>query len=745
MAAVMMLLSPLRTVGGNIRYTATYGGNVTIGTLTLGNATYSTVSYEGLYNMGDPGTPSLPVDYIKFSVPWNATNFSVSATTVEGETLSLDYPVCPIQGTPSGITTPNSDFYHGGTYPSQLAWYVNEGMMAGENHVVTVAVMPLIWVQANGINTLRQMESISLTLSYELSNTPTLQPLVRRGSSLREEGYEMTRGVVVNPDDVNDNAASHAQATRDAPYYPFDPPGDDIIGELCTYVIIAAPEAIRPMRRLAALKRQKGINVKLLTIDEAMNDSMSVVCDPIIQPEYFHIYLDDAELIRNNLRAYYYDHGCQYALLAGTDVPYRSFRGGDTDMYYCNLNSYWLTSAGNYGQLGVGRLLGTDSQQFDNYTDKLLRYELNPGNGDYSYLNRKLSIDFLGVRGIWDSNVQPTQPDTAGMVFDYRTDLTGQQVINLLRVKHYGLTDVIQLGLPSGFPLTLYGQQLSDASHYIWAIDTVKVAPGVIDNETGNGFNCMDNKLYPMVFTSCYGTTMPYHQINGYSIDFNCGKSFTMGKDYGGPAYVGSTQDVDYFASSSFEYTFLNKLKLYPIGDALHRSKEDFDNDENADIICNYNLLGDPTLETWTKTPTQYSNITVSRTDNSVTISGIGADNTIIGYHSNDSITGSTKTSSSSVTLTDVSPNGTIMLYKRDYIPYIAPMVLQNVTLRNSQYVIATDVTAGRSVDSGRTNGNVTVQQGAEYEIEASGKVTLAGGFKVERGAYFTVQKATFK
>ena len=35
--------------------------------------------------------------------------------------------------------------------------------------------------------------------------------------------------------------------------------------------------------------------------------------------------------------------------------------------------------------------------------------------------------------------------------------------------------------------------------------------------------------------------------------------------------------------------------------------------------------------------------------------------------------------------------------------------------------------------------GNVTVKNGIEYEIEASGTVTLEDGFRVERGATFAV------
>lgn len=41
-------------------------------------------------------------------------------------------------------------------------------------------------------------------------------------------------------------------------------------------------------------------------------------------------------------------------------------------------------------------------------------------------------------------------------------------------------------------------------------------------------------------------------------------------------------------------------------------------------------------------------------------------------------------------------------------------------------------------------NGDVTVKNGVEYEIEASGTVTLEDGFKVEKGATFSVCPASF-
>ena len=84
------------------------------------------------------------------------------------------------------------------------------------------------------------------------------------------------------------------------------------------------------------------------------------------------------------------------------------------------------------------------------------------------------------------------------------------------------------------------------------------------------------------------------------------------------------------------------------------------------------------------------------------------------------------------------------MLTRHNYIPYIAPLVLQNTTLGNSQYVIASEVLAGRSVDTGRASGDVTVPSGVNYEIEATGEVRIEGGFTVEQGAQFTIKPSEY-
>ena len=741
--------------GGVITHTATYNtDDLTVSTTTLGGATYSTVSYDGLFNSGEPGTPWLPIEYLKFSVPYNAVNFSVGATLMNCYDQLLNYPIYPRQASSgNGVTPPDSEYYSGNNYPSVVAWVVNEGMLAGENHVVTVAVMPLTCYNlpgSTGLLTLRLARNVQLTLTYELSDTPNVYPLVRKGAGLREEGRDITRGVVVNPDDVAGNAVPLSSPKIRAQFNVYPEPLDTVENP-DTYMIIATDASLRPLRRLAALKMQEGYRVKMVKVNDAVNDPIAQPGDSCYQgADQLLSFCDDAGKLRQYLRKHYLTRGLKYVLLAGTGVPYRTKEGGYADLYFGEFDTDWLCYASTEYEITVGRLLGTTSIQFDNYTDKLLRYKLNPGNGDYSYLTRGLSIESevypQGVSDRWNSNFNVT----ALGYFANSGEHTGSDVIGMIDTNHYGIVSTFNDGFPSGVKIYEKSDEYQNVTtHYLWAVDTVKVAPNVIDIETGNGLNLMNNKDYPMVYVSPMGVTMPYVTIAGYGNGLNYGESFTMGKDYGGPAFMGMTgrdyYHFEYFASTFGKFFFSNMMNGSPLGIALNDAKLSLDIDEHIAVIASGNLLGDPTLGVWTAIPQEYSGITVSRTDNTVTINGITVPRTIISYHSNDGKTGQCEVSTSNVTLTDVSPNSTIMLNKHNFIPYIAPLVLQNTDLEQSQYVFATDVTVGRSVDSGRTSGDVTVKEGTEYEIEASGEVTLAGGFKVELGARFTVQRTSYK
>ena len=221
-------------------------------------------------------------------------------------------------------------------------------------------------------------------------------------------------------------------------------------------------------------------------------------------------------------------------------------------------------------------------------------------------------------------------------------------------------------------------------------------------------------------------------------------KYITMGKDYGGPAFLGLTYNLQANRAKEFSKWFLQYLRSHTvITEAIYYTHYYHSNHLDQDMILPFNYLGDPALDMWTGVPLEYSGVTVARSNSAISLTGLSSGATV-SYCSNDGSVGQTEATSSSVSLTDVDPNSTVMVYSHNYIPYIAPLVLQNTDLDQSQYVIAGEVLAGRQVDSSRTNGDVTVKNGAEYEIEAAGEVKLAGGFTVEKGAAFAIRPASF-
>ncbi|MBR5169664.1 MAG: hypothetical protein IKW85_03760 [Muribaculaceae bacterium] len=789
LALVMAMTVLGMTARSSITYQATYHqSEVTLGTDTLGGVTYSTVSYHGLYNDGAPGAPSLPVDYIKFSVPYNATNFSVSTTVSSPYTLypEILYPCQPPRmmndTTPLIITLPDSAIYYSNTYyPSQRAWVVDEGYLAGENHIVTVAVLPWQYKHLTRVGSVDQLKlhrTVNLTLSYDLSDSLAMYPIVRDDTTLRNEGYRLTQEIVVNGGSVRSHApVDIAMMDPDALIFP---PGDGVNGgfppqeprdstgmipdpgntgnyggemyvDSYPYLIVTTTDLLQSTKRLAALKRQKGYNVKVVTMDEVLNSPYSMDGDrvPLGGGTYHLAYTDAAGKLRQYLR-YHFKHGTKYVFLVG-DVPYRyitiqpniSYPPYDvpSDLYFSDMNSDWSDDSLKYKdrnpELYVGRLMASDGQQVQNYTDKLLRYELNPGDGERSYLERAFFLDgrdelITGkLKNLRDSLsvFYPNQIYVSDSIGNLNP-LLGNNVIDTIRTNPVGFVTIYNHGDTT--LILVHGDQ-DIYENFIHANSTIN---------GGNGLNCLMNKKYPMIFYALCCRTMPFDSGNR----INFGQSFTIGKDYGGPVYIGYTREAYGTCQLDIYIQFIRRLRngYYKLGEAVALSKMDAKFPGSYYYALENGYFGDPSVELWTATPQDYLGVNVTQSSNSISISGVEADSTIIGYYSTFGSYRMKTIKSSSVTIKNASPNRPIMVYEHGHIPYIVPMFLQNLNLNESQYVFASDVVAGSSVDSGRTSGDVIVKNGVEYEIEASGTVTLQDGFKVEKGAFFAVYPSSY-
>lgn len=777
------LVPPLLAEVGTITYNASYNSSdMILGTDTLGGVTYTTVTYGDLTNGGQPGAPSLPIDYLRFSVPANATNFTVTAVKFNNLLQTIGNLVYPCQlprmvsgNNPWVITPPDNSIYNSGSfYPSAsgCVWVDNEGFLAGENHIVTVAVMPISFRrQMTGMMS-RQLslaKTITLTLSYELSDSLAMYPIVRNDTTLRNEGYRLAQSLVVNPEGVTGNAPLKPLPIDSINFNPRGGDGLNGLGDVIPwnpnepldtlpsyqmatypYLIVTTPALKNSVRRIAALKQMKGYNVKVVTMDEVLNSSFAGDGDEIQKPDGTYQVVDTspAGKLRQYLRNCYRIYNTKYVLLVGTDVPYkyRHINNGNyqnydvpTDLYYSELNGNWHPDSvirDLCAELYVGRILSKTSSQIENFTDKLLKYEMNPGNGDYSYLKRAFFLEGRDFKGILDSaklilsTIFPDQIIINDNTFNKYPK--GRNVIETLRNQPVGLTCPFNHGDTTR--ILVYGDiNYNDSIKYF--IHSIK------DESLGSGLNSLHNQNYPMLFYAPSCTTTPYDNVDG----INMGESFTTGKGYGGPIYIGYTRAVWSNNIESILKQFAKELKngYYILGEADALSKSNVSNGCCDESIM-HAYLGDPSLEIWTDTPQQFSGIGISRTNNSVTITGINADSVDVVYRSHDNLSKKMIVGMLPVTFNQVSPNGVIMLSKHNYIPYITPMILQNVSLNKSHYAIASDVTAGYYVDSIRTPGDVIVKSGVNYEIEASGKVTLEDGFKVEKGAIFAVYPSSF-
>lgn len=779
--AAAMLVPLLTSAAGalnRITYTASYNNNgLTIGTDTLGGVTYATISYDGLYNGGEPGMPSLPIDYLKFSVPYNATNFTVTATT-RWASQNLNYLVYPCQSpwlisspVPPIVLPDTSAYYSGNSYPSQMAWIVDEGFLAGENHIVTVAVMPFRYTHSTNADVLSRAKNCYVTLRYDLSDSLAMSPIVRNDSLLREEGYLLTQSMVVNPGQVKNFAPTQTiNPGIDSTGLIQGGIGGDLIngGEGGTpiedttninihqlnypYLIITTSDLKHAVRRIAALKRQKGYNVKVVTMDEVLSSYFSGNGDFVGEGRNAHLaHTDDAGKLRQFIRNYYKFYGTKYVLLAG-DLPYRIIPGSAfdylTDLYYSDLSVSWqdtITTDRN-PELYVGRIvanhIGSNHvEQINNYTDKLFRYELNPGNGEYSYLKKALFSEGQVFNGFFYNTKQ-----NLSQIYPNPINVNEGMINNTMHPDGKDIIDTINSNPVSFLSIFNHGDTTRTRVYgYNNTVDYMFFIHATASNNTGNGLNCLQNKNYPMIYYSPSCTTIPFDNKNKFSF----GESFITGKDYGGPVYIGYTRSIWSFDSQSLAEAFSKLIKegCVKLGGAFAMSIVDAVYEKHNSWLT-HGYFGDPEVELWTDIPECYSDIIVTRTDNSFIISGLPIGQTIVGYLANDHQYKTKIVTTSSNTIYNViynaSPNSPIMLYQHNYIPYFAPLTLQNQTIEESQYVIANDVTAGQSVDSNRTNGNFTISSGIEYEIEATGTVRLEDGFKVEKGATFAVYPSCF-
>ena len=773
--------------------------------ITVDGETFNLYSYPDCDHIDQTGAPMLPVKYIRLSVPYNATNITVTASGdwTSGSAARRIYPA-PVPIPTDGSVTEDPEMVIDSTiymtnayWPAQPAELVGDGFLMGENHIVTVAVYPMLYNP--GASRIRNYSQVRVTVSYTPGGTPA-NMLVRYDTRLRQQERQQAMALVSNPEQVEPFSIPASQAQH-APVLPLpDSVFTDTIGwtyggmlksvESYDYMVITT-RALKPaFKRLLALKQQKGYSAGAVCVEDILSNIHVASGDKSQLPDGSFSYInDDAGKIREYLKECY-RYGTKFVLFGGKNVPYRYGWNSSinnqsyitevpTDLYYSELTTNWNKDNDEmfgekylYGdtsyyrqfdfnpELYVGRLLCTNESEVENYTNKLLCYELMPGNGDSDYLDRAFYYQYGDAAFNGQANrvhkiLKNVIPDSIFITENRPMKYPkGKDIIDLLN-DNYGFVSLHTHGNP-GHMATSYNKINSHVEKYcIQSLDAQNVMPPnswQYQEEIGNGFDCMTNAKHPNVLYSIACDVTPFDIYSEksfspphvYNTTMNFGESFTLGKGYGGVAFIGNTRSGLTTTSTNLEVCFATEIVNcnYKVGAAEALSKADLPRGlYRLYVNMIHNLIGDPEFDIWTSVPQQYENMIVTRTDNSITIQNLNGNSTFwVGvndglYQSFDS------TNVSQLTFTNINPNSTVVAYGHNFLPYIAPLYLQNERIQRSQHVIANDVYAGRNVDPNRTAGDLTIAEGSEYEIETKGQVVLGPGFMVEKGANFSVSR----
>ena len=756
-----LLLAPSVASADAIIYTLDYDINkLHIVQDTVNQFIYSRVSYDGYDFCGEVSAPMLPCKYVRFAVPYNATNISVSAMRIGTySTINIPSQVYPVQQSYSGndsifgFTLPDYGYYFSPMgYPDNQAWLVDDGFYHGVNRLITVGICPISYY---GMFSRIELGKIRITINYLLNNnqggnqapgvqTDPIVSIARVNSNLASSETNRVKELVANPNQVESFAR-----TIGPEMYPY-PDIDNAPGGY-EYCVITNRQLAPSFKKLVALKRQKGYSAGTICVED-------LYTNPYFQSDLVSNMTDSAGSVRQYLRFAHRFHSTQYVLMGGKEsvnVPVRYIQTNTdygnfntpSDMYFCDLDMNWSLpiNSNEWGrfnfapELYVGRLLCESSEHIDNYTDKLLWYELNPGNGNYSYLRRTLytQTDFSQSFQISQKNhaVSPFNDNDTTFIKEIGKYPNGNDIITKINETGFGFMSMHGHGSPIVIQINSRCFSIYPTADFI-----------SISNDSCASFDSLNNKRYPNILSSLACSTMPFDKYLYSNIIFNVGESFTLGKEYGGIAYLGNTRigilNSDTLScSNGLEYLFLKSMSMgiNKLGIAESESKWMQSKHSYNDIHCRltHNLLGDPEVEMWTDIPSLITDYAVTRNNNGIQIQGTLPDSCIVAYCDNTGNHGRHlyRSSDGAVNLTNVSSNSCIMLYKHNYIPSIAPLKIQNTTLQNSQYVFASDFSIGRDVDANRTEGNVVIASGAEYEVEATGDVLIGDGTIISEGA----------
>ncbi|MCK4321178.1 hypothetical protein KAX08_01510, partial [candidate division WOR-3 bacterium] len=599
---------------------------------------YDIVNIEGTSFMDDVGKPMLPVKYLNLIIPQETEADSVTVEIHNSYQVPGSYYIYPAQppvptGEDTNFVPPDSSVYNSDIpYPYRKVWILRTDNFGG-NRIATIAFYPIQYKPASGQLTL--YTDISLTLGVRTSSK-----IGSKASKMTPHSYRIYKRMLHSIVDNDWNIpgfcweptivenTDNSKSRQIVPLFP--------------YIIITADSLRDAFTPFIEWLTKKGIEAHTISVSSIVSEYPGG--DPVSG------IVDDAGSIRAFLKDGYEGGHLQWALLGGDEdiVPCRyGTRGNNNsivshqppaDLYFADFDGDWNVDEDNlYGErdddavdyaseIYIGRLPCHNSKEINNWIEKILSYERNPGNGDYNYLTNvfwsagqygrdapKYLISYFPNNFTHDTTLleqkDPVNPFPSG-----------KQVIDTMS-HGYGNYNFYVHGAPDQFTVSARNDEGKNPRHFVVSLDSCdeyfyyqhEPLGGCI-LELGNGLDSLKNEsYYGWLYTiSCSVAAFDqedHHESPDY-YDNYCGPclatAFTILEKRGGPAFLGNTRDGYFDYSLRLHKEFLTALyseNLYSVGVPEARSKVYYTGSRRHFLSLTHNLFGCPEMPIWTKLP----------------------------------------------------------------------------------------------------------------------------------------------
>ena len=712
---------------------------------------YTRLSYPGCGEEDQLGAPTLPVKHILLHIPANSTNIECNVQASNSYSFKIDSPLLPVQHPASfgddakPFVSCKSEIYTSEEgYPSSYAIIKGKASIM-DSIYVHIAVYPIRYSPSE--MKCEFQENIHMTLAYEPCNT------------VKKE----------------DPAWSKSASSINLPVY--------------NYCVITTRQLKDAFRRLIGWKRMKGFNAGVVCVEDIIECTQ--ITGDMLTPTPQYLLTDSAARIRQYIRyakEYLNDNYNEenaplmmYVLMGGNDqiVPIRYGTGDDdvsseayhipTDLYYSELDANWnIDNDGFLGEPGeanhganvyVGRILCTTQKEIEDYTEKLLRYEMNPGAGNYSYLKKALYVqadqaqrDSVGrsLARLYASIFPDSTVIQEAPSYDqyYPTYPKGNNVIAMLR-NHYGIASFNAHGTP--YEIFVSTSVMNEYHTYsdspFYAVTSALNARTISRPEYSNALSSMYNKYYPMIGSSVSCYSAPFDILTEriydndscrtYNMYPNMAQSFTLNANSGGPAWIGCTRMGIQVSSPLVQKHFFNYMQDNPIGVALPLARAHCNAARKHYVSLSTNIIGCPELRVWTGTPTYVSVNTNQNGDWSFYPS---QGETIYvgkrGFVSEPEDINLFATHYSEIGESFPPDEGVLTIYGKNRLPLILPFSVKDGYLTQSGYIFTKEATIG----NGTGTECVEFESGSDYVFEIGGTFTLGKNVKINPGAKLLIK-----